>query len=66
MESKLIDMAASQGIWALLFVGLFLYTLKDAKQRGLKYQALVEKLSSIIDEKIKLLTDKIDNLLDKE
>ena len=66
MESKLFEMAASQGIWALLFVGLFIYTLKDAKTREEKYQDLVAKLSSIIDDKIKVLAEKIDNLFDKK
>lgn len=33
MEAQLFDLAGTQGLFALLFVGLFLYVLKDSKRR---------------------------------
>jgi hypothetical protein len=38
MDSTLFELAAANGIWAVLFVGLFLYQLRDSKFREKKYQ----------------------------
>ena len=44
MESQLFELAAANGIWAVLFVGLFLYQLKDSRAREKKYQETIESL----------------------
>ena len=59
MDSKLIDMATSQGIWAVLFIILFLYIIRDTKQRENKYQEMIVKLSDIISTEIKDIKDTV-------
>ena len=63
--TSIINKAASEGTWALLFVGLFVYVIKDSKQREGKYQEMVAKLHSIIDDTLKSLGDKVDEILNK-
>ena len=46
MEQALIEAATTQGIWVLLFVSLFLYTIKNMTE---KY-AVVEDIRNSVDE----------------
>jgi len=48
MEEQLLKLAASNGIWATLFVVLFLYTIYDSRHRESKYQQTIEKNQEII------------------
>ena len=48
MEEQLLKLAASNGIWATLFVVLFLYTIYDSRRRENKYQQTIEKNQEII------------------
>ena len=50
MEQALIEAATTQGIWVLLFVSLFLYTIKNNEK-------LVEKQDKREDNYQKLLSD---------
>lgn len=50
MEKSLMDLAAANGIWAALYVFLFIYVLYDSRNREKKYQATIEKNQSIIEE----------------
>ena len=50
MEQVLIEAATTQGIWVLLFVSLFLYTIKNNEK-------LVEKQDKREDNYQKLLSD---------
>jgi hypothetical protein len=43
-----IGMAVSNGIFAVLFVALLLYILKDGKARESKYQETIKRLSSAL------------------
>ena len=45
METEIIKMAMQTGIFASLFVYLFFYMLKDSKNREVKYQELLDKLT---------------------
>lgn len=45
METEIIKMACQTGIFASLFVYLFFYMLKDSKNREVKYQELLDKLT---------------------
>lgn len=45
MEEKLIELGAANGIWALLFVALFLYTIYDSRKREANYQKIINDLS---------------------
>lgn len=50
MEEQLFKLATSNGLWATLFVFLFLYVLYDGKVRERKYQETIENNNKIIKE----------------
>ena len=45
-ENEIIKLAASQGLWAVLFVLLLFYILKENSKREAKYQEIISDLSS--------------------
>ena len=67
MWEQIIEAAAANGVWALLFLGLLIYQLKDSKKREEKYTAtitsLTEGLSALegIKQDIKSIIDTIDS-----
>lgn len=40
----MLEIIITNIIWSLLFVGLFIYNLKDSAKREKKYQETIEKL----------------------
>lgn len=50
MEQQLFKLATSNGIWAALYVFLFLYVLYDSKNREKKYIEREEKYQETIYE----------------
>ena len=50
MEGTLMELAAANGIWAALFVFLFIYVLYDSRRRENKYQKMIEENQNIIKE----------------
>ena len=46
---QIISVVVSNGIFAILFVGLFFYQLKDSKRREEKYQKTIEDLTIHLD-----------------
>ena len=46
MFDEIIKLALTNGLWAVLFVVLFLYQIKTSMSRESKYQALLEKLAN--------------------
>jgi hypothetical protein len=46
MDQHLIDAALKDGLWALLFVSLYLYQLKDAKTRENKLMKFIDEISA--------------------
>ncbi|WP_406242337.1 BhlA/UviB family holin-like peptide [Tissierella carlieri] len=50
MEKSLMDSAAANGIWAALFVFLFIYVLYDSRRRENKYQEIIHDNQIIIKE----------------
>lgn len=70
MEQQLFKLAAGNGIWAALYVFLFIYTLYDSKNREKKYIEREEKYQFTIHENqaiIKELSQKlgiVDNIQD--
>ena len=66
MWDQILEYMAANGVWALLFLGLLIYQLKDSKQREEKYTAtinsLTEGLSALegIKQDIKSIIDTID------
>ena len=50
MEKVLFDLASANGIWATLYVFLFIYVLYDTKDREKKYQTMIKENQKIIQE----------------
>jgi preprotein translocase subunit YajC len=46
MEQEVIKMAASQGLWALLFVVLLFWVLRENAKREEKYQNILQDLTN--------------------
>ena len=67
MWDKIVEYMASNGVWALLFLGLLVYQLQDSKKREEKYTAtitsLTEGLNALegIKQDIKNIIDTIDS-----
>ena len=49
MWEKIFNLAVSNGIWAVLFVILLFYQLKDSKEREKKYQETIESLGKSLE-----------------
>ena len=49
MWQEIVNLAISNGLFAVLFLGLLVYQLKDSKGRELKYQETIEKLGSSLE-----------------
>ncbi|MCK9574974.1 MAG: BhlA/UviB family holin-like peptide [Clostridia bacterium] len=45
MWEKALDLAINNGIWAVLFLCLLVYQLKDSKTREKKYQETIQQLN---------------------
>ena len=61
MESTLMNSMVTQGPWALLFLSLFWWTLKENKNRENKYIEVISKLSDEIIAEIKAIKNHILN-----
>lgn len=72
MESEVLQLAASQGLWAILFVCLLFYVLKENSKREQSFQdiilALTEKLDTLesIKEDLEEIKDDLQNVAKKE
>jgi hypothetical protein len=66
MWEQIWEVALNSGLWAMLFVGLFITQMKDSKAREEKYQQLVDtlaeklKIVEIIKDDIEIIKDKLD------
>ncbi len=60
MEEKIIELAATQGIWTVLTVALIFYILKNQEKRDLRQEDREQKYQDIIVN----LTDKL-NLVEE-
>ncbi len=56
--NEIISIVVSNGVFAILFVWLFWYQLKDSAKREVKYQKTIEQLT----EHLKILEDVKDDL----
>lgn len=63
MWEEVFNLAISNGIWAVLFVALLIYELKDSRKREVKYQQTIERLNTNlgivkeINEEVKVVKD---------
>ncbi len=46
MVDELINLAISNGLWAVLFVVLFLYQIQNSAKREKKYQEVIDNLTN--------------------
>ncbi|MDC2867554.1 BhlA/UviB family holin-like peptide [Bacillus sp. BP-3] len=53
MQEEIFKLALSQGLLAVLFVWLFFDSRKESKERENKYQSVIEKNQSVIEEQAK-------------
>ncbi len=49
MWEKIFNLAISNGIWAVLFLALLVFQLKDSRTREQKYQKTIENLSTSLE-----------------
>jgi hypothetical protein len=63
-----LEAAKSQGLWALLFVSLFVYVIKENGKREAKYQEIIANLTEKfegIEEGLKSLNTKFEGWIKK-
>lgn len=71
MWDKLVETAANDGIWALLFCVLLIFELKDSRAREVKYQNTISALSqdlaymNTMNKTIDKIHREMRNILDK-
>ena len=74
MEQALIEAATTQGIWVLLFISLFLYTIKNNEklvekqdQREVNYQKLLSDMTEkyAVVEDIRNSVDEIQKKMER-
>lgn len=66
---EIISIVVSNGVFAILFVWLFCYQLKDSAKRETKYQQTIEQLTyhlKVLDDVKKDLTDIKDILIEEQ
>jgi hypothetical protein len=60
VESKILELAATQGVWSALSVGLIYYILKNQEKRDLRQEERESKYQDIIttlSEKFNVVED---------
>ena len=58
--STILELAVSQGIWAVLYIYLFFRMLKENKEREERYQATIDRLSTNIETGIEKIQDQLE------
>lgn len=63
MWEKIVDLAIQYGLFAVLFLGLLIYNLKDSSKREKKYQETIEKLNNNLSSALEVKEDieEVDN-----
>lgn len=64
MWDKIIEVAATSGLWSLLFVALLFYQLTDSRKREAKYQKTIETLTERLEIVIEI-NEKLDGFVKK-
>ena len=66
MWEQIVNLAIKNGLFAVLFLGLLIYLLRDSSKREKKYQQTIESLNKNlnivldIEEDVKEIKEKID------
>ena len=64
MWEQIVNLAISNGLFAVLFSGLLIYQLKDRRSREQKYQLTIEKLGNSL-EIVKQVKEDVEDIKDK-
>ena len=64
MWEQIVNLAISNGLFAVLFLGLLGYQLKDSRTREQKYQMTIEKLGNSL-EIVKQVKEDVEDIKDK-
>ena len=67
MWDEILELAIKNGLWAVLFLGLFIFVIKDSSNREKKYQQTIKDLTSHLGivKAIKEDVDEIKNMVFK-
>ena len=49
MWEQIVNLAISNGLFAVLFLGLLVYQLKDSRSREKRYQETISRLGNALD-----------------
>lgn len=64
MWEQIVNLAISNGLFAVLFLGLLVYQLKDSRAREQKYQNTIEKLGNSL-EIVRQVKEDVEDIKDK-
>lgn len=64
MWEQIVNLAISNGLFAVLFLGLLVYQLRDSRSREQKYQNTIEKLGDSL-EIVKQVKEDVEEIKDK-
>ena len=64
MWEQIVNLAISNGLFAVLFLGLLVYQLKDSRTREQKYQMTIEKLGNSL-EIVKQVKEDVEDIKNK-
>lgn len=70
MWEEIFNLALNNGLWAVLFLALLIYQLKDSRTREQKYQQMIFELNKTlnkvnkIDENVTVLTENMYDVKD--
>lgn len=72
MWEQIVNLAISNGLFAVMFLGLFVYQLRDSKNRETKYQETIERLGDSLQvvkevkEDVEMIKEKLDDISTKK
>ena len=61
---QIVNLAISNGLFAVLFLGLLIYQLKDSRSREKKYQDTISKLGDALDT-LKAVKEDVEDIKEK-
>ena len=64
MWEQILNLAISNGLFAVLFMGLLVYQLKDSRSREKKYQDTIERLGKSL-EIVKSVKEDVEEIKDR-
>lgn len=68
MWEQIVNLAISNGLFAVLFLGLLVYQLKDSRSREKRYQETIARLGNALDivQSVKSDVEEIKEMLNGE